>query len=421
MKRTWIQFVARRYLRAKKNTRFLSVSSSLSMGGIGLGVAAIIVVLSVMSGFEQELRTKLASSDLHVLMTPRSSFAGFDLGLIPSAKVNELTPIAELKSHPSVELYSAILGSELIIRAGNKVSGVMVKGVSDDRLERLRNKMVETALPQMLIERESKDSVRFPGVFIGRELAYEMGLIPGDFVTLISPILMDGPFSNIPRVKRFVVEGIYQLGVPDVEGHEVFTPIANMESFLRKRGHISQIEITLKKSEESAAFMAPYKKVLPDLRIRDWNELNGHLFASMKLERIAMFLILLFTVAIASLNIVSTLTLMVQEKIKEIAILKTLGSTRQDIRSIFLWNGIWVGGVGVVWGTLVALAILLMLKNTDFITLPDVYYDRHLPVKFDAWYFLGVPLTSFGIVLLAAYFPAQKAAQLTPLDGIRGY
>ena len=415
----WIHWIARRYLKAKKGNRFMNMSSALSMGGIGLGVAAIIVVLSVMNGFERQLRDKLVSTDLHVLLLPEPSFPTFDMGVVSRSELDSSGVVASMKTNPEVTSFSYILSTEVIIRSGNKVSGVMVKGIDPIKMDKLKKNLVEQALPQMLVERDGSEITRYPGVMVGKELAYELGLIPGDFVTVISPSQMDGPFSNIPRVKRFVVEGIYHFGVPDQESQVVFTTMANMESFLRKKDSVTQVEIALKDSEHSQDFVKQYRPQLTGLKIRDWNELNSNLFASMRLERIAMFLILLFTVMIASLNIVSTLTLVVQEKIKEIAILKTLGATPKNISSIFVWKGLLIGGVGVLWGSATAILICVLLKKFQFIALPDVYYDRTLPVSFDPLYFIGVPLISFGIVLIACYFPAQRASRLTPLEGIR--
>jgi lipoprotein-releasing system permease protein len=213
----WVRFVAKRYLKAKRSTRFLSLSTALSVGGIGLGVAAIIVVLAVMSGFEYQLREKLISSDLHVLITPQSSFPSFDMGYVNRDDVKTMPAVASMTVSPEVDLLSFVLGTEVVLRAGNKVNGVEVKGVDAARMARIKKSLTEEALPQMLVDRNGPDSTRYPGIFVGKELAYEMGLIPGDFVTLISPSEMDGPFSNIPRVKRFIVEGIYHLGVPDQE------------------------------------------------------------------------------------------------------------------------------------------------------------------------------------------------------------
>lgn len=417
----WVLFVARRYLKSKRNTEFLSLSSLLSMGGIGLGVAAIIIVLSVMSGFERQLKAKLVSSDLHVLITPEHSFPGFDSGWVPKSGVTALPAIASIATSPEVDLLSYQLSTEVVIRNGNKVSGILIKGVEAEKFSRIKKTVVEEALPQMLVDREGPNAVRYPGIFIGKELAYEMGLIPGDFVTVISPSQMDGPFNNIPRIKRFVVEGIYHFGVPEQESHVAYTSMGHVESFLRKKGIISEIEIALNDSSASSSFISRFRRDLVDLKARDWNDLNANLFASMRLERLAMFLILLFTVIISSLNIVSTLTLLVQEKIKEISILKTMGATPASIRGIFVWKGILIGGSGVLFGTVGALGICLLLKRYQFISLPEVYYDRTLPVHFDPAYYLGVPVVSFLIVCLASYFPARGAARLTPLEGIREF
>jgi lipoprotein-releasing system permease protein len=391
------------------------------MGGIGLGVAAIIIVLSVMSGFEKQLREKLVSSDLHVLITPEHSFPGFESGWVPKAGMNALPALAAISSSPEVDLMSYQLSTEVVIRNGNKVSGILIKGVESEKFSRVKKSLVEEALPQMLVDREGPNAIRYPGIFVGKELAYEMGLIPGDFVTVISPSQMDGPFNNIPRLKRFVVEGIYHFGVPEQESHVAYTAISNVESFLRKKGVVSEIEIALQDSSRSTPFIGRFRSELTDLKARDWNDLNANLFASMRLERLAMFLILLFTVIISSLNIVSTLTLLVQEKIKEISILKTMGATPKSIRAIFVWKGILIGGSGVFFGTVGALVICVMLKKYQFISLPEVYYDRTLPVTFDPVYLIGVPVVSFLIVCIASYFPARGAARLTPLEGIREY
>jgi len=415
----WILFVARRYLKSKRNTEFLSMSSILSLSGIALGVGAIIVVLSVMSGFERQLREKLVTSDLHVLITPKASFPGFEMGWVPRSELGQMPALASMVTHPEVDLASFQLSTEIVLKAGNKVSGILLKGVEGEKLKRVRRSLAEEALPQMLVERDGPVAIRHPGIYIGKELAYEMGLIPGDFVTVISPSQMDGPFNNIPRVKRFVVEGIYHFGAPEQESHVAFTSLSQVESFLRRKGMVSEIEIALKDSSASPRFVSKFRPGLLDLRVRDWNELNANLFASMRLERLAMFLILLFTVVISSLNIVSTLTLLVQEKIKEISILKTMGATPADIRGVFLWKGVMIGGSGVITGAIGGILICVVLKKFPFISLPDVYYDRTLPVSFDPIYFFGVPMISFVIVCLASYYPARGASRLTPLEGIR--
>jgi lipoprotein-releasing system permease protein len=416
----WVRFIARRYLKAKKNSKFLSLSSSLSMGGIGLGVAAIIVVLSVMKGFENQLAKKLVSTDLHLLMQPKPDFPGFDQGMIPSSQLESLPAYASLKSNGQVASLSPMLSNEVILRRGTKIAGILLKGAGESRMTTIMERTPDRALPQMLVDREESDGQRLPGIFIGKELADDLTLIPGDVVTVISPSMMDGPFSNIPRMKRFVVEGVYRFGSPDQEMNIAYTPIANMENFIRRKAVFTEVEVTLKDAANARSLLHAYQPQIPEMNMKDWYMLNSSLFASMKLERIAMFMILLFTVMIASLNIVSTLTLTVQEKIKDVTILRIMGSTSKKISGVFVWKGVLIGGLGVAWGTVIAVVVCVLLGRYEIITLPDVYYDRTMPVSFEWEYFIGVPVISFGIVLLASWFPAKKAAQLTPIEGIRG-
>jgi lipoprotein-releasing system permease protein len=416
----WVRWVARRYLKAKKNTKFLSLSSSLSMGGIGLGVAAIIVVLSVMKGFEIQMSKKLVSTDLHVLLQPKSGFPGFDQGMIPMASLESFPAYASMKSNPQVESFSPMLSSEVILRNGTRIAGVMLKGVAAERMQSIEKKTPDHAMPQMLVDRDESGGQRLPGLFIGKELADDLALIPGDLVTAISPSVMDGPFANIPRMKRFVVEGIYRFGSPEQEMNIAYTPMVNMEGFLRRRATVTEVEVTLHDPFQARNWVKTYQSQMPELSMKDWYALNASLFASMKLERIAMFMILLFTVMIASLNIVSTLTLMVQEKIKDVTILRIMGSTSRNISGVFVWKGVLIGGLGVAWGTVIAIVVCVLLGRYEIITLPDVYYDRTMPVAFEWEYFIGVPIVSFLIVLFASWFPAKKAAQLTPMEGIRG-
>jgi lipoprotein-releasing system permease protein len=416
----WVRFIARRYLKAKKNSKFLSLSSSLSMGGIGLGVAAIIVVLSVMKGFENQLAKKLVSTDLHLLMQPKADFPGFDQGMIPAAQLESLPAYASLQSNAQVSSLSPMLSNEVILRRGTKIAGILLKGAGETRMNSIIERTPDRALPQMLVDREENEGQRLPGIFIGKELADDLTLIPGDIVTVISPSMMDGPFSNIPRMKRFVVEGVYRFGSPDQEMNIAYTPINNMESFIRRKAVYTEVEVTLKDAANARSLMQSYQPQMPEMNMKDWYMLNSSLFASMKLERIAMFMILLFTVMIASLNIVSTLTLTVQEKIKDVTILRIMGSTSKKISGVFVWKGVLIGGLGVAWGTMIAVVVCVLLGRYEIITLPDVYYDRTMPVSFEWEYFIGVPVVSFAIVLLASWFPAKKAAQLTPIEGIRG-
>ena len=185
---------------------------------------------------------------------------------------------------------------------------------------------------------------------MGQELAYEMGLIPGDQVTLISPTETEGPLDSVPRLKKYFIEGVYHSGLPDQELHTVFAADSAVRSFLRRADVMSEWEIAVKDFDQAPALASKIRELAPQFRVQDWAQLNSHLFASLKLERVAMFVILAFIVIVASFNIVTTLTLMVLEKKREISILKAMGARHGQVAAIFLAEGMLIGGIGVGGG-----------------------------------------------------------------------
>lgn len=412
----WTGWLGLRYLKSKKNSQFLSFISTISVLGVGLGVTAMVVVLSVMDGFEGELKKRLFSSDLHVLVTPKPGSA-----LFPFVKKEAIEPTLEanLKSMPGVTDFWPVIATEAVLKTGTKVTGIVLKGVTAERLKRLNETMVETAAPQMMVNRQGNENIKLPGVFVGQELAYELGIIPGDQVTLLSPTETEGPTGGVPRLKRFAVEGIYHNGLPEQEAHTVFATDANVRSYLRKAGVVTQWEVTLSGLERVEKVTQEFTKLLPEFKVQGWREMNAHLFASLKLERTAMFVLLAFIVVVASFNISTTLTLMVIEKKREIAILRTMGALPSHISAVFLSEGLFIGGTGCISGLFLGGLLCFILKRYEFIALPDVFYDRTLPVNVRPEYFVIVGLSTLLIVLVACLSPAKRSAKLRPLDGIR--
>jgi len=415
----WTSWVGFRYLKSKKNSKFLSFITLISMLGVGLGVSAMIIVLSVMDGFESELKKRLMTSDLHVLITPTSEVAGFDGGFVPKTALDGSEVTSIVRADSNVVSFDAMVSAEAILRSGRKVAGVVVKGVSPERMARLKTQVTESAEPQMLIERDGADSRRLAGLFLGKELAYELRLIPGDQVTLISPTETEGPMAAVPRLKRYVIEGIYHSGLPEQELQTVFAAEGAIRSFLRKQDVVTSWEIAVKDFDEAPALAARIRAAAPQFKVQDWIQLNAHLFASLRLERVAMFIMMAFIVIVASFNIVTTLTLMVLEKKREISILRAMGARASEISAIFLSEGLFIGALGVVGGIVFGLVACLLLKRYPIIELPDVYYDRTLPVTFDLFYYGIVAVAASAIVLLACLYPSQRASKLNPLDGIR--
>ena len=416
----WTSWVGFRYLKSKKNSKFLSLITLLSVWGVGLGVASMIIVLSVMDGFESELKKRMMSSDLHVLIQPTEETPGFDQGFVPEETLGPVQIQALIESsQPQIVGFWPIISTEVILKAGRKVTGMVLKGINEERMGRLKQQVVEFSEPQFLLAEEGERSSRLPGILLGQELAYEMGLIPGDQVTLISPTETEGPLDNVPRLKKYVLEGVYHSGLPEQELHTAFARDVDVRSFLKRAKALSHWEVSVQDFSQAPDIAAKIRKLFPHLKIQDWIQLNSHLFASLRLERFSMFVILAFIIIVASFNIVTTLTLMVLEKKKEISILKAMGARDQEVASIFVAEGVFIGTLGVGGGAALGFVVCSILRRYEFITLPDIYYDRTLPVTFEVHYYALVSLAAMLIVLGACLYPSRRAARLNPLEGIR--
>jgi lipoprotein-releasing system permease protein len=415
----WTTWVGFRYLKSKKNSRFLSFITVLSILGVGVGVTAMIVVLSVMDGFQNELKKRLMSSELHVLITPTPAVPGFEMGFVPNGSFS--TPEVEryIKSNSDIATYWPIISTEAIFKVGRKVNGIVFKGVTEERLEHLKAQLVEIKPPGDGTEAKVEPVSKLPGIYIGQELANEMGVVSGDQATLISPTETEGPMDSVPRLKRYQVIGVYHSGLPEQELHTVFAPESAVRSFLKRNDVVSQWEISVKDFDRAPSVAAGLRALAPQFKVQDWIQLNSHLFASLRLERISMFVILAFIVVVASFNIVTTLTLLVLEKKREISIMKAMGARNGQVAAVFLAEGLLIGGVGIGGGVSLGFVLCVLLKRYEFITLPDIYYDRTLPVTFDPMYYVIVGLCAALIVLTACLYPSHRAARLHPLEGIR--
>jgi lipoprotein-releasing system permease protein len=427
----WTGWVGFRYLKSKKNSRFLSFITLMSVFGVGLGVTSMIVVLSVMDGFEAELKKRLMASDVHILITPTSQLADFDRGFVPLSELSEPDILSKSgrTSESEIDQFYPVVSTEAILRIRKQVSGVVLKGIPESRLALVRSQVHDIA-PGDAPEGEAPAKAQPPtagtgapgglaGVWVGQELAYELGLNAGETVTLISPTETEGPDSAVPRMKRYEIQGIYESGIPEQELHDVFTTPEAVQSFLRRSNIATSWEMTVKHFDQAPVVADALKPLLPGFKVQDWIDLNSHLFHSLRLERASMSIILAFIVIVASFNIVTTLTLMVLEKKKEISILKAMGARDGEIGAIFVAEGLLIGGVGIAGGLGSGFLICLLLRKYPFIELPDVFYDRTLPVTFDSSYYIGVGVCAVIIVLAACLYPGRRAARIQPIEGIR--
>jgi lipoprotein-releasing system permease protein len=404
-------FVGLRYLRSKKRSVFLSLITFFSITGVGLGVATLIVTLSVMDGFEKALKKRLGGGDFHILVERAASAGDQYFSFSAQSAAQYFDSSADIVS------VNPVLATEAILRLKKRVSGVTLRGISESQMNAVAKTLVEAAehdpskMPK-LISRQ--------GLWLGKELSFQIGVLPGDQLQIISPTETEGPMESVPRLKTYVVEGIYDSGIPDKDLHVVYAPMESVREFLRKPNLINSVELRVKDfNESSAAGIALKQSLGPEFVVKDWDQLNAHLFASLKLERITMFVILTMIICVASFNVITSLRMNVIEKRKELSILQAMGATQRQIARIFFVQGGMIGLIGTTMGAVVGISIALLLRNYDFIQLPDIFYDRTLPVEIAPLYILGIVITALVIVLLAAISPARAAARVTPLEGIR--
>jgi lipoprotein-releasing system permease protein len=376
--------------------------------GVAVGVMAMVVVLSVMDGFERELKARLFRSDVHILLTHEKGFFKNPSEL--SEKI--------YGAHDSVAAIHPIIQNESMLRLDERTEGVVIQGVQDPKWQQITKKLlVEGSRGQRPVGRGVADSP----IYLGRDLAYSLAALPGEEILVVSPTETQGPFESIPRVKKFYLAGFVNTENAEKDRQWAWTPARHLRSFLRLKEGVNRLEIEINEPSLSGQVASAIRALLPEaFHVEDWKSLNAHLFASLKLERWAMFIILLFTVLVASFGIVTSMTLSVHEKHREIAILKAMGAHRRMVGRIFLYQGIWIGALGVCIGLLLGLISCVILQRTDVIQLPDIYYDRTLPVKITPIYLFWIAGAAFLVTLLGSFFPARKASSYEPVRALKG-
>ncbi len=405
-----------RYLRAKRKEIFISLITAISMLGVTLGVMTLNVVLSVMTGFEEDLRDRILGFNPHVVVGDAST-------ALPDAEA--LT--ARVRAVPGVVAAAPFVSGQVMLAVRQNVAGAMVRGVEADSraLSELTRRLREGAVADLAraheVAAEGGGSVALPGVIVGKEMARQLGLLMGDAVTLVSPVATPTAIGMLPKVKRFVVVGVFDSGMAEYDGSLIYLDLAQAQRFFDLGTRVSGVEVWAVSLEQARPVAARIRTALgAEYRVRDWMERNRNLFSALRLEKTVYFIVLLLIVLVAAFNIVATLVMVVIEKRKDIAVLKSMGATAPSIARIFVFKGMIIGAVGTVAGNLAGFAACWVLQRYEFIPLPrDVFYVTALPVRIYPQYFALVTLASLLICLLATVYPARQAARLTPVDVIR--
>ncbi|MBM4128746.1 MAG: lipoprotein-releasing ABC transporter permease subunit [Nitrospira sp.] len=400
-------FVALRYLKAKKRHRGISINALISIGGVAVGVMALLVVLSVMSGFHEDLQKKILGVKSHIIVLDyRGNMSGYQ------------EVIKKLESEKDILSSAPFVLGQAMISSGKKAYGVYLKGIEPE-MEAKTTEIFKFIKDGKVEDLSPKEGV--PGIILGRELARSLGVFPGDRVNIVSPFGEIGPLGVLPKIKPFRVAAIFEVGMFEYDSNLVLTGLKPAQEFSGIGNDVTGIELKIKDIYKAADVRERIQKELGfPLYARDWMQMHKSLFSALKLEKFAMFVILVLIILVASFNIISTLIMNVIEKSREIAILKAIGATNKSIMAIFMLQGLVIGLIGTFIGVTGGYLLNHLLDTYQIIKLPaDVYYLSHLPVKMKFIDFISVSLSAVIISFLATLYPAWQAARLNPVEPLR--
>ena len=402
-------FISLRYLKARRKQAFVSVISFISIGGVAIGVMALIIVLGVMTGFSDDLRTKILGAKSHLVI--------YQLG---AGMPDYREIIKEVKTVAGVVSATPAILNQVMISSPSNTVGPMIKGidpVSAPTVTNLGSIIKEGTLQDLDKELPSG----LPGIILGKELAMILGVVTGDEIKIISPFGTMTPAGMVPRASRFQVVGIFDSGMYEYDSSLAYVSLAQAQNFFNQPDVATEIEV---KVEDIYRVKQLSLKIQEHLgaryQVRDWMEMHKNLYAALKLEKMAMFIILVLIILVASFNIVGTLIMVVRDKHKDIAILKSMGAQSLSIMKIFILEGLIIGLTGTVLGILGSFVVAALQNTYHIVGLPpDVYYISHLIIKITPRDLILVTVSAISISLMATLYPSWQAAQLDPAETLR--
>ena len=397
--------IAFRYLKTRKKDGFLNVISIFSFIGISLGVAVLIIVMSVMNGFRSELVNKILGFNSHIIVQSHHT-------IIDESQRNKLSEISKN--------YFLSSSGEVVLINKNFTKGLAVRGYKTDEFK---------FLP--IFEKENKDKdkiLKGKTIAIGKELSYDLNLIIGDKILLMSPKGEQTIIGNLPKQEIFTIELIFDSGLADFDRNVIFTNINNLDDLLNIDITSRNLEIFLKDPLNIEEAKLLTQKIFPDNLIYSWADINKPLFSALKVERNVMFIILSLIIIVAAFNIISGLTILVKNKTKEIAILKSIGVLNKSITKIFFLVGFYIGLTATIFGVIVGVLFSVYIENIriflskvfDITLFPEeIYFLSKMPAEIDLFSVGVISISSILSTIIVSIFPAIKASKLDPIQSLK--
>ncbi|WCT76048.1 lipoprotein-releasing ABC transporter permease subunit [Novosphingobium humi] len=402
--------VAKRYLLPGRGEAFIALVAGISLVAVALGVAALVVVMSVMNGFRAELLDKIVGLNGHAII---QAYGG--------RLDNWQQVLKDVRATPGVVKASPLIEQPLLTTFNGRVEAILVRGQTAPDIAAMKPKVISGSMDAI-----TPDSGM---VAIGARLAESLGARVGDSITVINPTGRDTPFGTVPRQVAYQVGAIFEVGIYDYDNAFVIMPIPDAQTLLLTGDSIGMIEVKTDNADKAAEMLAPLgKKLAGQATITDWKTINAQLFDALAVDRVVTFVVLSLIVLVASFNILSSLIMLVRAKTRDIAIMRTMGASRRSIMKIFLTIGAVIGSLGTGAGLVLGFTFLFYRQNVlNFVQLvtgqqlwdPKIRFLTELPSRSDPVEVIGIVAMALGLSFVFTLFPAFKAASTDPVQVLR--